>query len=118
MFMFPNFTALHMVAQVILCTLLSQEQNYRIEVTADADKNNAIRIDWRRESQRAQKDHTLCCQLKQQGIRLSRDSIRNIMSTRQRLTITLPPDDNKTIHLRTSSRSAAEITIYCLEYQI
>ncbi len=54
--MFPNFTALHMVAQVILCTLLSQEQNYRIEVTADADKNNAIRIDWQRESQRAQKD--------------------------------------------------------------
>jgi hypothetical protein len=44
-------------------------------------------------------------QLKQQGIRLSRDSIRNIMSTRQRLTITLPTDDNKTIHLLTTTQA-------------
>jgi ribosomal protein L32 len=31
-------------------------QDYRIEVIADADKNNAIRIDWQRESQSVQKD--------------------------------------------------------------
>ena len=30
--------------------------DYRIEVTADADKNNAIRIEWQRESQSDQKD--------------------------------------------------------------
>jgi hypothetical protein len=51
-------------------------------------------------------------QLKQQGIhscpercrRVSWDSIRNIMSTQQRLTITLPTDENKTIHLRTTTK--------------
>src|SRR5664280_1686784 len=36
---------------------------------------------------------------------LSWDSIRNIMSTQQRLTITLPTDDNKTIHLRTTTQA-------------
>jgi transposase len=40
--------------------------------------------------------HTLRYQLKQQGIHLSWDSIRNIMSTQQRITLTLPTDDNKT----------------------
>jgi hypothetical protein len=30
-------------------------QDYRIEVIADADKNNTIRLDWQRESQSAQK---------------------------------------------------------------
>ena len=49
--------------------------------------------------------HTLRHQLKQQGIQLSWDSIRNIMSTQQRLTITLPTDDNKTIHLRTTTQA-------------
>ena len=48
--------------------------------------------------------HTLRYQLKQQGIHLSWDSIRNIMSTQQRITITLPTDDNKTIHLRTTTK--------------
>jgi transposase len=147
-------------------------QNYCIEVTADDEKNNAIRIKWRREPQSEQKDHhcgiyclrtnipnwseeqlwttytmlteieatfrslktdlglrpvyhhkedrvtghlfitllayhlvhTLRYQLKQQGIHLSWDSIRNIMSTQQRITITLPTDDNKTIHLRTTTK--------------
>ena len=147
-------------------------QDYRIEVIAYADKNNAIRIKWRREPQSEQKDqhcgiyclrtnipnwpeeqlwttytmlteieatfrslktdlglrpvyhhkeervtghlfitllayhlvHTLRYQLKQQGIQLSWDSIRNIMSTQQRITITLPTDDNKTIHLRTTTK--------------
>jgi len=148
-------------------------QDYRIEVIADDDKNNTIRIDWQREPNSAQKDqhcgvyclrtnipdwseeqlwttyimlteieatfrslktdlglrpvfhhkedrvtghlfitllayhlvHTLRYQLKQQGIHLSWDSIRNIMSTQQRLTITLPTDDNKTIHLRTTTQA-------------
>jgi hypothetical protein len=46
-------------------------------------------------------------QLKQQGIHLSWDSIRNLMSTQQRLTITLPTDDHKTIHLRTTTHAEA-----------
>jgi len=150
-------------------------QDYRIEVIADGEKNNAIRIDWQRESKSALKDqhcgvyrlrtnikewpeeqlwttyimlteieatfrslktdlglrpvfhhkeepvtghlfitllayhlvHTLRYQLKQQGIQLSWDSIRNIMSTQQRLTITLPTEDNKTIHLRTTTQAEA-----------
>jgi len=49
--------------------------------------------------------HTLRYQLKQQGIHLSWDSIRNIMSTQQRITITLTTDDNKTIHLRTTTQA-------------
>jgi len=51
--------------------------------------------------------HTLRYQLKQQGIQLSWDSIRNIMSTQQRITITLPTDDHKTIHLRTTTQAEA-----------
>jgi transposase len=150
-------------------------QDYRIEVIADADKNYAIRIEWKREFQSDQKDqhcgvyclrtnipdwseeqlwttytmlteieatfrslktdlglrpvyhhkedrvtghlfitllayhlvHTLRYQLKQQGIQLSWDSIRNIMSTQQRITITLPTDDHKTIHLRTTTQAEA-----------
>jgi transposase len=129
-------------------------QDYRIEVLANDEKNNAIRIDWLREPKSAEKDqhcgvyclrtnipdwseehlwttyimlteieatfrslktdlglrpvfhhkedrvtghlfitllayhlvHTLRYQLKQQGIHLSWDSIRNIMSTQQRIT--------------------------------
>ncbi len=150
-------------------------QDYRIEVIADDEKNNAIRIEWKREPKSEQKDqhcgvyclrtnipdwseehlwttyimlteieatfrslktdlglrpvyhhkedrvtghlfitllayhlvHTLRYQLKQQGIQLSWESIRNIMSTQQRLTITLPTDDNKTIHLRTTTQAEA-----------
>ena len=41
--------------------------------------------------------HTLRYQLKQRDIHLSWDSIRNNMSTQQRITITLPTEDNKTI---------------------
>jgi len=48
--------------------------------------------------------HTLRYQLKQQGINLSWGSIRNIMSTQQRLTLTLPTEVNKTIHLRTTTQ--------------
>jgi transposase len=49
--------------------------------------------------------HTLRHQLRQQGIYLSWDSIRNIMSTQQRLTITLPTDGDTIIHLRTTSKA-------------
>ncbi len=49
--------------------------------------------------------HTLRYQLKQQGIHLSWDSIRNIMSTQQRITMTLPTDDHKMIHLRTTTKA-------------
>lgn len=52
--------------------------------------------------------HTLRFQLKQQGINLSWESIRNIMSTQQRITITLPTKDNKTIHLRTTTKPEAQ----------
>jgi len=48
--------------------------------------------------------HTLRYQLKLQGIHLGWDSLRNIMSTQQRLTIILPTDINKTIHLRTTTK--------------
>ena len=49
--------------------------------------------------------HTLRYQLKQQGIQLSWDSIRNLMSTQQRIPLTLPTDDHKTIHLRTTTQA-------------
>ena len=49
--------------------------------------------------------HTLRYQLKQQGIHLSWESIRKIMSTQQRISITLPTDDHKTIHLRTTTKA-------------
>ena len=48
--------------------------------------------------------HTLRHPLKRQGIHLSWDSIRNIMSTQQRVTIILPTKNNKTIHLRTTTQ--------------
>lgn len=148
-------------------------QDYRIEVIADEEKNNAIRIEWQREPQSEQKDklcgvyclrtnipdwseqqlwltytmlteieatfrslktelglrpvyhhkedrvtghllitllayhlvHTLRYQLKQQGIHLCWESIRNIMSTQQRITITLPTDNHQTIHLRTTTKA-------------
>lgn len=148
-------------------------QDYRIDVIADKEKNNAIRIEWQRQPDSAQKDqhcgvyclrtnipnwseqqlwttyitlieieatfrslktefglrpvfhhkedrvtghlfitllayhlvHTLRYQLKQQGIHLCWNSIRNIMSTQQRITITLPTDDHKVIHLRTTTKA-------------
>jgi len=51
--------------------------------------------------------HTLRYQLKQQGIPLSWDSIRNLMSSRQRITMILPTDDHKTLHLRTTTQAEA-----------
>ena len=51
--------------------------------------------------------HTLRHQLGLQGIHLSWDSIRNMMSTQQRLTITLPTDSHTIIHLRTTSKAEA-----------
>lgn len=51
--------------------------------------------------------HTLRHQLKRQGIHLSWDSIRTIMSTQQRLTITLPTECDTIIHMRTTSKAEA-----------
>jgi transposase len=49
--------------------------------------------------------HTLRYQLKLQDIHLSWESIRNRMSTQQRMTITLPTDKDTIIHLRTTSKA-------------
>ena len=49
--------------------------------------------------------HTLRYQLKLQDIHLSWESIRNIMSTQQRMSITLPTDNDTIIHLRTTSKA-------------
>ena len=146
--------------------------DYKIEVLADDEKNNATAIEWQREPQSDQKDqhcgvyclrtnikdwseqqlwttytmlteieatfrslktdlglrpvyhqkedrvtghlfitllayhlvHTLRYQLKLQGIHLGWDSLRNIMSSQQRLTIILPTEANQTIHLRTTTK--------------
>lgn len=48
--------------------------------------------------------HVLRYQLKQAGIHLSWDSIRQRLSTQQRLTLSLPTDDHKIIYLRTTTR--------------
>jgi hypothetical protein len=56
--------------------------------------------------------YTLRYQLKQQGAHLSWRSIRNIISTQQRLTITLPTDDHKTIHLRTTTQAVRHEQLY------
>jgi transposase len=47
--------------------------------------------------------HTLRYQLKQQGIHLSWDSIRTLMSTQQRVTLILPTDEQNIIYLRTTT---------------
>jgi transposase len=52
--------------------------------------------------------HSLRYQLKQQGIHLCWDSIRTIMSTQQRITIKMPTDENKTIHLRTTTQAVVQ----------
>jgi transposase len=148
-------------------------QDYNIEVIADPEKNNAIRVEWKRNPQSETKDkhcgvyclrtnipdwqeeklwnidtilteieatfrslktelglrpvyhqkkdrvtghifitllayhlvHTLRFQLKQQGINLCWESIRNILSTQQRITMTLPTNRNQTIHLRTTTKA-------------
>ena len=49
--------------------------------------------------------HTLRYQLKQQGIHLSWDSIRTIMATQQRITISMTTAENKTINLRTTTKA-------------
>lgn len=48
--------------------------------------------------------HTIRYQLKMQDIHLSWDSIRHIMATQQRVTITLPTSDKKIIKLRTTTQ--------------
>ena len=48
--------------------------------------------------------HSLRHQLKRQGIHLSWDSIRSLMSTQQRVTLILPTDEQNIIYLRTTTR--------------
>jgi hypothetical protein len=45
--------------------------------------------------------------VKEKGIHLSWESIRNIMATQQRVTLMLPTDANTTILLRTTTRPEA-----------
>jgi len=52
--------------------------------------------------------HTLRHQLKLQGIHLSWDSIRTLMSTQQRVTLILPTDAQKIIYLRTTTRAEVQ----------
>ncbi len=49
--------------------------------------------------------------LNQQGIQLSWDRIRDILSTQPRITLILPTDNDKTIHLRTTTQ--AEVVTRC-----
>jgi transposase len=49
--------------------------------------------------------HTLRYQLKQQGIDLSWQSIRHIMSRQQRLTITMPTKDKQQLFIRTTTEA-------------
>ncbi len=48
---------------------------------------------------------TLRYPVKQQGIQLSSDRIRDILSTQPRITLILPTDNDKTIHLRTTTQA-------------
>jgi transposase len=48
--------------------------------------------------------HTLRYQLKQKGINLSWDTIRKMMSTQQRVRVSMPNDANQMIHVRTTTK--------------
>jgi transposase len=52
--------------------------------------------------------HTLRYQLKHKGINLSWDSIRTIMSTQQRVRVSMPTDANQMIHVRTTTKPEVE----------
>lgn len=49
--------------------------------------------------------HTLRVQLKEKGFHLSWESIRNIMASQQRLTVSMPTKEGTQIHVRTTSRA-------------
>ena len=52
--------------------------------------------------------HTLRYQLKQKGINLSWESIRKIMSTQQRVRVSMPTNENQMIHVRTTTKAEVE----------
>ena len=52
--------------------------------------------------------HTLRYQLKQKGINWSWESIRNIMSTQQRVRVSMPTNENQMIHVRTTTKVEVE----------
>ena len=49
--------------------------------------------------------HTLRVQFKAKGIHLSWDSIRNLMDSQQRITVSMPTKEGQQIHVRTTSRA-------------
>jgi len=49
--------------------------------------------------------HTIRYQLKEKGIKYSWQSIRNVMSSQQRVTLSMPTKEAKQIYLRTTSRA-------------
>ena len=52
--------------------------------------------------------HTLRYQLKQKGINLSWESIRKIMSTQQRVRVSMPTNESQMIHIRTTTKAEVE----------
>jgi transposase len=52
--------------------------------------------------------HSIRFQLKPKGLHLSWQSLREVMSTQQRVTVSLPTQDQYIIHLRTTSRAEPE----------
>lgn len=52
--------------------------------------------------------HTLRYQLKQHNINLSWSSIRKIMSTQQRIRVSMPTNENQMIHVRTTTKPEVE----------
>jgi transposase len=52
--------------------------------------------------------HTLRYQLKQKGINWSWESIRKIMSTQQRVRVSMPTNENQMIHVRTTTKAEVE----------
>jgi transposase len=57
--------------------------------------------------------HTLRLQLKNNGIHLSWESIRNIMASQQRVTVSMPTVDQKQIHIRTTTKAEAmQLSLY------
>ena len=52
--------------------------------------------------------HTLRYQLKQKGINLSWEGIRKIMSTQQRVRVSMPTNESQMIHIRTTTKAEVE----------
>lgn len=57
--------------------------------------------------------HTIRFQLKSKGVHLSWKRLRNIMSSQQRVTVSLPTKNNEVIHVRTTTRAESEQKAIC-----